>query len=293
MVATAITAAVAVENGTGLLAPMSPEEMEAQLKTLAIDLRQIYVKADVPDLIQAQLAKVSYRSVAKLRTFASSSDKVSDICKSLGLGEGSLAHMGIISSVILAWENCKTKSEAMDKHNAERKILGIDSTLMPGEYTTIRQQFEIAHGRQEPCELPGASIIEKLDREIEDGEFTPWRLEELVSKEEVDAEVKKKNNDLGIPVTVALSGTMIRQQVRVKVGLPSDAEGFRRRINILNAGIELAKLKNPNHQLLGDSDEKVWNGHVKYILGKTVYGMETKIVQGVVVKTPSWELVLH
>ena len=64
----------------------------------------------------------------------------------------------------------------------KRKILGIDSTLMPGEYTTIRQQFEIAHGKQEPGELPGASIIEKLDREIEEGEFTLWRLEERVSK---------------------------------------------------------------------------------------------------------------
>ena len=148
--------------------------------------------------------------------------------------------------------------------------------------------------------MVGRSYVNSLGRRllrsstgIEDGEFTPWRLEELVSKEEVDAEVKKKNDGLGIPVTVTLSGTMIRQQVRVKVGLPSDAEGFRRRMTILNAGNELAKLKNPNHQLLGDSDEKVWNGHVKYILGKTVYGMETKNVQGVVVKTPSWELVLH
>ena len=42
-----------------------------------------------------------------------------------------------------------------------------------------------------------------------------------------------------------------------------------------------------------DSDEEVWNGHVKYILGKTVCGMETKNAQCVVVQTPCWELVLH
>ena len=44
------------------------------------------------------------------------------------------------------------------------------------------------------CEVdigaPRASIIEKLDREIEDGEFTAWRLEKLVSKKEVDEAIK-------------------------------------------------------------------------------------------------------
>ena len=33
--------------------------------------------------------------------------------------------------------------------------------------------------------------------------------------------------------------------------------------------------------------------HTKYILGPNVKGMESKDLKGAVVKTPSWELILH
>ena len=250
MVATpAIETAVAASGGTGLLEPMAPEAMSQELEKIDDNLKKIYVDADDPPLIQAQLAKYSFRSIAKFQTFAFSSDKVTEICKSSGLGEQTQPNMGIISSIILAWQTCKAKTEATTRRDADKKNLGIDSVLKPGEYTTIKKQYENAHGVKSISDLPGASTIKKLDREIEDGEFTAWRLEELVSKKEVDEAIKAKNDDQGIPATVTMSGMMIRQQVRVKVGLPKDPEGFRKRIAILNAGIELSKLKNPNHEL--------------------------------------------
>ena len=89
------------------------------------------------------------------------------------------------------------------------------------------------------------------------------------------------------------SGAVIRQQVRVKVKLPSNPEEFRRRFDLLWAGIELAKIKNPNHPILHTSSEKLWAGHVKYILGPEVKGLQIKHMDGSVAKSPSWDLVLH
>ncbi len=93
---------------------------------------------------------------------------------------------GMAASVVLAWQNCSLLQKAITANNAEKKILGMNTLLKPAEYTTLQQQFKAAHGKLVASELPGQTIIEQLDREIEEGEFTPFRLEELPSKEEVE-----------------------------------------------------------------------------------------------------------
>ena len=241
----------------------------------------------MPDLIQARLALHAFTSIPKFQTFASSSDAVKETCKALGMEEVSLTMLSMISAMTLAWQTCKTRTESTAKYEAEKKNLGIEPTLRPGEYTTYKQQYEIAHGVKTADELPGASILEKLDKEIEDGEFKPFKLEEIVSKQEVEDAYDAKVEEQGIPTTTTLTGVLIRQQVKVKVGRPTNPEEFRERFEILNTGIELSKLKNPNHPLLKDSDEKVWDAHVRYMLGKTVMGLQKTNDAGVVAKTPS------
>ena len=95
-----------------------------------------------------------------------------------------------------------------------RKVLGINSTIKPQEYTSLQLKFKTAHGKRTPAEIPGASIIEQLDREIEEGEFTPVRMEEFPSKEEVTAANKDKIDNLGIPMAMTASGHYVKQQVR-------------------------------------------------------------------------------
>ena len=41
--------------------------------------------------------------------------------------------------------------------------------MKPAEYTTLQQQFKVAHGKRPPADIPGASIVEQLDKEIEEG----------------------------------------------------------------------------------------------------------------------------
>ena len=74
---------------------------------------------------------------------------------------------------------------------------------------------------------------------------------------------------------------------------PGTLDEFRKRFELLNISIEVSKLKNPGHPLLEDSDEKVWDNHVRYMLGPNVMKLKTTNDDGVVVKTPSWNLVLN
>ena len=165
--------------------------------------------------------------------------------------------------------------------------------MKPAEYSSLRVQYEVVNEKTPNALPPGSTIIEQMDKEIEEGEFTPFRLEELPSREEVIEANKDKNDALGVPVTLTATGAMIRQQVRVKVPPPKNPEAFRMRIDILCASLEFNKLKNPTHPLIKTSEEKVWQTHVKYILGPKVMGLESKDLNNVVVKTPSWKLVLH
>ena len=160
----------------GLLEKMEPAEIELNLKNLDDNLRSIYNDSEVPDLIQARLALHAFTSIPKFQSFAFSSDAVKETCKALGMEEVSLTILSMISAMTLAWQTCKTRTESTAKYEAEKKNLGIEPTLRPGEYTTYKQQYEIAHGVKTAEELPGASILEKLDKEFEDGEFKPIKL---------------------------------------------------------------------------------------------------------------------
>ena len=141
-----VLAAVAVEGGTGLLEKMKPDEVAANIAKINDNLRKIFNDSDVPDLIQARLAMCPFTSIAKFQTFASSSESVKETCKELGLKAVTLPTIAMISGITLAWKTCKTRHDSAAKHDAEKKQLGIEPTLRPGEYTTYKQQYEIAHG---------------------------------------------------------------------------------------------------------------------------------------------------
>jgi len=134
----------------------------------------------------AQITQATFCSVAKFQVFAFNPEGVMAMCTRLGLDPmDSLENHGLAASVVLAWQNCSLIQKAITANNTEKKLLGMNTLLKPAEYTTLQQQFKVAHGQLSPSELPGQTIIEQLDREIEDGEVTPFRLEELPSKEEV------------------------------------------------------------------------------------------------------------
>ena len=144
----------------GLLEEMDESVRVAHVKKLAPNLLQILNTVGVPELVQANLAKATFTTIANSQVFAFTGEGVLELCKRLGLDSAaSLLNLGIVASVVLAWQNCKAIQTVEIQSNAEKKRLGITNTMKPSEYTTLKQQFDVAHGKLPPAELPGAAIV--------------------------------------------------------------------------------------------------------------------------------------
>ena len=64
-------------------------------------------------------------------------------------------------------------------------------------------------------------------------------------------------------------------------------------MKILKVDIEMLKIRVPRDATFASVDDKMWEEHVDYILGERVAGFHKVDTKGNVIKTPSWELVLH
>ena len=95
---------------------------------------------------------------------------------------------------------------------------------------------------------------------MEQGVLHAQHLKEVASK----AECKDEEDH---PVADRRGIVRLRRKV-VKVPAPRSSEEVRRRIRLLAATFEVAKMRNPNKAFLQDLTADTWEQHVRYFLGK-------------------------
>jgi len=96
-----------------------------------------------------------------------------------------------------------------------------------------------------------------------------------------------------LAVTITATGNRLTMPKRLKVPMPANPEEFRERIDLLAAGVEFFKLKQPAVNTFEKIDEADWTKHVRYILGDKVRGKRVLDSQGNVVKIPEWGAILN
>ena len=221
---------------------------------------------------------------------------VRENCSLLGFKANDLSELSEIASITAAWSALKTFQAAEDKTRAENKMLGLPNKMKPAEYASVRQAYERSQGgRLEDVRLPGAPIIEWLEREVEEGEFAAPRLSELPSRKEVleaSAGVGKQDT-LGLAVTITSSGSRVNMPTKVKLAMPTNPEELRERIGLLAAGVEFFKIKQPEVKAFQKVSESMWTAHLNYVLGPKVRGKQVFDNDGNIVKTPAWSLILN
>ena len=116
-------------------------------------------------------------------------------------------------------------------------------TMKQGDYShakkTCAQRFSDVHD----SELPGSTIIEFMESEMEAGELTAPRLNDIPSTEEVAAATRQKRDSSGIAVTFSTNGVKVEQPVKVKLPMPHDTEGVWQRISQLEGAVEFIKIR--------------------------------------------------
>jgi hypothetical protein len=205
-----------------------------------------------------------------------------------------LAARSEIAALQTAWNTLRTYQQAEDKHKADTKVLGLVAPMKRNEYSSLKHTFEQVHNISEDSRLPGQSILDRMEAELEDGELAAPKLKELPSQREVLKASENRNDNTGFAMSLSMQGGMkFTQPVKVKLNDPSSPCELRDRIRILWAAYEFLKIKNPLNTAIKSSSKDVWDEHVEYILGDKVKGKEVVSHETSARKSPSWKLILH
>ena len=89
------------------------------------------------------------------------------------------------------------------------------------------------------------------------------------------------------------SGVEIIHPVNVKIPLLADPDALRDRIGLLTLAHDFMRIKHPHCGAWSTSSERTWDEHLKYVLGDEVRLQQMTKLQGQVIKTLDWQLVLH
>ena len=277
------------------LAEMSPEAITEEGKKMASDLYIQMTQGGISKHIIAILAKAGFTTTKMFQCFGSTMDGVAKTCKLMGIdGETSLEAFADVARLQCVWSAVKAFQTADDQDHADKRVLGMTRQIKPADYTVLRHQYEKAHGKQKDRELPGSTILDVMERELEGGEFTAPRLRDLPSKQEVQVAEAARTDNLGVSALVlTTSGARLSQSVKVKIPPIADSEEMRTRLNLLEKAVEFTQIKNPAVTVLESAKKEMWQDHKDYVLGPEVRLKEVKNQKQVVVHRPSWELVVH
>jgi hypothetical protein len=204
---------------------MTPEAITEWSSKMDADLRIPFDQIGVSRHFMAVIAEAGFTSTRMFASFAQSTDGVKDSVVLAGLDvDTNLAALGQLGKIQTIWNTAKSVTVAEDNDKAEKKVLGISRQLKPTDYMVLKQQFEKKAGKQKDEALPGMTILERMDMDLEEGEFRALRLSELPSKKEINDTNTDKQDAQGVAITLTASGARIFQSAKIKVPPPRDPE---------------------------------------------------------------------
>ena len=127
---------------------------------------------------------------------------VTEACEIFGMKKSdrveAFTQIASMKAALSAVKNAQTVEE---QHRAEKKVVGLPNTMKPAEYSSTRQAYEKSHGKTVDSRLPGVTIIETMEADLESAEFTTPQLNVMPSREEVLAASKGRSDAVGLSVT--------------------------------------------------------------------------------------------
>ena len=112
---------------------MEADALALELAKIDPALKQQLAAAGVPELIQAHLAKNAFCSIARFQVLGFTDEGVMESCKRLGLDKikEEMEQFSQATSVVLAWQACKSIQAASTTTMAGKKALGINTVIKP------------------------------------------------------------------------------------------------------------------------------------------------------------------
>ena len=204
---------------------MTTEAIAEGAMKMDADLRIQFDQIGVSRHFMAVIAEAGFTSTRMFASFSQNTEGVKASVLLAGLDvDTNLAALAQLGKIQTIWNTAKSVTVAEDNDKAERKVLGISRQLKPTDYTVLKLQFEKKAGKQNDELIPGLTILEKMELDMEEGEFRALRLTELPSKKEISDTNAEKQDVQGVAMTLTASGARIYQSAKIKVPPPRDPE---------------------------------------------------------------------
>ena len=269
--------------------PPSAAEVAAGIVLLDADLCYVFDNLKVPADVQAAVAHLGYVDLQVFSKIEDTPGKVREVIKSdVGLDPtASPAHRALMARLVVAWETAAKRVEKRCIEEADQRAGDLPRSLPKGSHLDLTRAFTKVHGSITDKLTPAPSYLEAKLEQVEDGELLAERMQDVMSKEEVEG------NEAFSSFRVMPDGMLKVRKGRPEGAPPSKPEELRAKLRLMGHCWEFIRLKVPGKGYLADYDIAMWDRYADWLLGEEVYENVIKDDRSCVVFRPSWRLLLE
>ena len=260
---------------------LSPQEEEEAMKAGGTELKALFARNLVSNKIQALFFHSGVLTTAGLSNFAKDENDLRQCLKDdFGVDAStSLVQRTQVGATISAFQSALTKRSELAKFSGELDARQMQKPLLGSEYLVLKSAFERIHGKQEDCDLPSKSYLERRIADLESGDFRPEALTSIISRDQ--------DEDDSLIQTWDASGQMRLRKSIATSEPPANPEELRKRLNMMIA------LQHTNREEIQGFVPTFVYVYTNYLLGEHVWQMVARDNDGNTIATPHWNLVLQ
>lgn len=250
------------------------------------ELKFLFGKEEVPDVLQAKFFHIGIVSVAKFAALVKNADDLRKVLKdNMEIDvDADLAHRVIAASVLVAFERASQRSSKLAEFEAELEVRRLPKPLENSEYLAMKAAWESKYWKLEDIDLPGRTYLERRLEELESGDLRAEPLQLVLSREGDDLDYLQPMWDTSGLLKVRKQGATVPE--------PTNPEQLRRRLALSFTGIMFMAFRHTNRLTIQGVTPQLVQSYCEYLLGEYVWGLVAKDAEGRTISTPSWDLVL-
>jgi hypothetical protein len=270
---------------------LTPVQKTDAMKAAASDIKYHFAEIGVDEELQSVLFHNGFTS---MRMFAGIDETKAGLrtClrDDLGLDYAlDLPSRKRVAVLLAAWESCKEQVSSDDKHKADARSTQTPRLLQSTELAAMRTVVEQSLGRLRDHEIPSRVFIALRLTQVDENDPRLEDLRDVTSHEDVEVDAFTGSVDF---TPDRQTGVMKLRTGKSTIPLPQTPEELRlvhRRIGI---SWMMIAAKHSNRTWALNTTVEHYRRLSDHVLGKLVAGLAVKAVDGSVLQTPSWTLVL-
>lgn len=270
--------------------PVAAPEVQTMVSQLDSELQFLLDNSNIPKEVQAKVAASGIKDVAVFACIEADAKDFRDFVKT-GLGIDPAAcvpNKVLVAKMVSAWQASVARGQKRREEEAEQRVGDLPRKLSRTSHIQLSKGYTEVHGENTPENTPHPDYLESKLQQLEDGLLLTESMLEIVSMADDD----ELEPQLGVVLQFDMK-LKARRTTTKKAKIPRTTEELRTKFKVVAAMWELIRLRSKGKPYLKDYDMRIWDRHVEFLLGDTVYGIKITATGCNTTCTASWGLVLE